>query len=303
MNPSSHLMFSQDWPSQPRVLVVDDSPDDLRLLFEMMSSHGISVAVAFSGKDGVEKAALNPPDLILMDVVMPGMDGFAACRLLKANPRTQWVPLIFLTANNNVEHRLCGLTLGGVDYIGKPFNEAETLARIGIHLELSRRLREAERPTATMAGALQNPQPVRAPTASRNEIMVQAAITYFREHLAAPPAPEVLARLVGTNETNLNQAFNDYCGLPVFGWLREERMAQARNLLVNTNTTIASIGDYLGFSSASNFAKAFRERFGMSPRALRQAKQQQDFCNMAEQQEQAALTRSASGHQGNDDAH
>jgi len=275
------LVFPQDWPSQPRVLVVDDSPDDLRLLFEMMSAQDIHVTVAFSGSDGVDKAVLSPPDLILMDVTMPGMDGFAACRLLKANPRTQWIPLIFLTASTEAELRVQGLCMGGVDYIVKPFDAAETLVRVAIHLNLSKRLREAE---SALKGAVPvSAPPVTHPTAqTRSFATVQAAITYLRSHLAAPPSPEILARLVGTNETSLNQAFNDYCGLPVFGWLREERMAQARGLLVNTDTAIASIGDHLGFSNPSNFAKAFRERFGISPRTLRQRQQQQRHVDQAE---------------------
>ena len=260
--------------AQPaRVLVVDDSPDDLRLLFEMMSAHDINVAVAFSGSEGVDKAVLSPPDLILMDVTMPGMDGFAACRLLKANPRTQWIPLIFLTASNEAELRVQGLCMGGVDYIVKPFDASETLVRVGIHLSLSKRLREAER-SLTLSAHRDLQTDVSCGAVSRNAATVQAAMAYLRTHMASPPSPELLARLVGTNETSLNQLFNAHCGLPVYGWLREERMAQARSLLVNTDTAIARVSDYLGFSTASNFAKAFRERFGMSPRALRQTKQQ-----------------------------
>ena len=272
---NSHQVFLPNWPNKPRVLAVDDSPDDLRLLFEMMSAHDINVAVAFSGKDALDKAVLSPPDLILMDVSMPGMDGFAACRLLKAHPRTQFVPIIFLTASNDPEQRLHGLMLGAVDYIVKPFQETETLVRVRIHLNLSRRLREAdqhrhsapaaEQPTLTDTGGL-----------TRDALIVNAAIDYLRAHLAAPPSPEQLAAKLGTNETRLNQAFNARCGLPVFGWLREERMAQARGLLVNTDTSIAAIGGHLGFSSASNFSKAFRERFGLSPRALRQARHTPD---------------------------
>ena len=157
------LVFPQDWPSQPRVLVVDDSPDDLRLLFEMMSAQDINVAVAFSGSDGVDKAVLSPPDLILMDVTMPGMDGFAACRLLKANPRTQWIPLIFLTASNEAELRVQGLCMGGVDYIVKPFDTSETMVRIAIHLNLSKRLRDAE--NAFKVTALADTQPDASPAA------------------------------------------------------------------------------------------------------------------------------------------
>lgn len=144
-----------------------------------------------------------------------------------------------------------------------------------IHLNLSRRLREAEQRERNGSARAIPPSPD-VQGVSRDALMVNAAIEYLRSHLAAPPSPEQLAVMLGTNETRLNQAFNAGCGLPVFGWLREERMAQARALLVTTDTSIAAIGDYLGFSSASNFAKAFRERFAMSPRALRQARHAPD---------------------------
>lgn len=206
--------------------------------------------IALDGQDGLDKALLHQPDLILMDVEMPGMDGFAACRLLKTQATTQAIPVIFLTAANDLESRLRGLTLGGVDYISKPFAEHEVMARIRIHLDLSRRLRQ------TSPAADPDPMPDTADndpatTERRNGVLVRAATAYLREYRAAPPAPEALARLVGTNEKRLNQAFVDCYDLPVFGWLREERMRQACELLTTADTAIGSIGDYLGFSSAA----------------------------------------------------
>jgi DNA-binding response OmpR family regulator len=258
----------------PLVLLIDDSPSELRLLLDLVRASVMRLIVALNGQDGLDKAVLHQPDLILMDVQMPGMDGFAACRLLKAQARTQAIPVIFLTAANDLESRLRGLTLGGVDYISKPFNEHEVMARIRIHLDLSRRLRQTS-PAAELDLMPDTADNDPAVMERRNGVLVRAATAYLREHLATPPSPEALARLVGANEKRLNQAFIDCYDLPVFGWLREERMRQACELLTNTDTAIASIGDYLGFSSAANFAKAFRERFGMSPRALRHEQLQQ----------------------------
>ncbi len=267
----------------PKVLLVDDSPSDLRLLLDVVSSATIRVLVAFDGQDGLDKALLHQPDLILMDVNMPGMDGFAACRQLKAQQRTQLIPVIFLTAANDLDQRLLGLTVGGVDYISKPFSEQEVLARIRIHLDLSmnrRRLSSelARSPVAvddtTGADVLERPR----------DLLVRSATTYLRQHLSAPPSPAALAHLVGTNEKRLNQAFHEQFGMPVFGWLREERMGQARRLLTTADMGVASIGDYLGFSSPANFAKAFRERFGMSPSALRQNWQQHQNDQVAQRE-------------------
>jgi DNA-binding response OmpR family regulator len=268
----------------PTVLLVDDSPNDLRPLVDMLALTNMRLLVAFDGQDGVDKAVLHQPDLILLDVSMPRMDGFAACRQLKALPRTQTIPVIFLTASDDLQSRLQGLTLGGVDYISKPFNEHEALARMRIHLDMSRRLREATQ--ALRAGVA--PADLQAGEAAqamrRDDLLVNAATTYLRKHLAAPPTTDVLAHLVGTNERRLGQAFHTQFGLPVFDWLREERMRQACQLLTATDTAVSSIGDYLGFSTPANFAKAFRERFGMSPRTLRQQQQQQRHRDRAEQQ-------------------
>jgi DNA-binding response OmpR family regulator len=128
-------------PAAPTLLLIDDSITELRVLIDMLAARKWRTLVSFDGLDGYRKATLKQPDLILLDVRMPGMDGFGTCRRLKADPRTQSIPVIFLTSAEDKEDRLTGLSLGAVDYIIKPFvSEEEVLARLGIHLELSRRL-------------------------------------------------------------------------------------------------------------------------------------------------------------------
>lgn len=242
------------------ILLIDDSTVDLRVLMELMSARQMRVNVAFNGQDGYHKAALLRPELILLDVHMPVMDGFATCRMLKNNERTRPIPVIFLSSANEVEKRIEGLSLGAVDYIGKPFSEQEVIARVGIHLDLVRR------PPP--------PHPVDEPDARdglarRDAVLIRTATDYLRQHLSLPPSPETLAKILGTNETRLNQAFHFEFAMPVFAWLREERLRQARELLASTETPISDIGGYVGYSSGANFSKAFRERFGCSPRELR----------------------------------
>lgn len=245
--------------SNPKILLIDDSVADLRVLTEFLSARGLDIVVAFDGKDGYRKAQLLRPDLILLDVHMPGSDGFATCRLLKANPDTSAIPVIFLTAANQPQERLTGLTLGAVDYIAKPLiDEAEVVARVQIHLELARRLRAAA-PAAPSAEVDTRPEAV----------LVKVATEHLRRDLRQPPSPEVLARLCGTNETRLNEAFHKIVGMPIYAWLREERLTQAQGLLGRTETPIADIGDHLGYTNAASFSKAVRERFGCSPRELR----------------------------------
>ena len=118
--------------------MIDDSTVDLRLLMEMMSTRQMRVNIAFNGQDGYHKATMMQPDLILLDITMPVMDGFATCRMLKSNENTRYIPVIFLSSVSEVNKRIEGLVLGAVDYIVKPFTEQEVIARVEIHLNLAR---------------------------------------------------------------------------------------------------------------------------------------------------------------------
>lgn len=246
------------------ILVIDDSLADLRILTEMMAMQKMRISVAFNGSDGYERAILQQPDLILLDVRMPGMDGFATCRLLKANAKTSLIPVIFLTAASDPEERVEGLTLGAVDYVCKPFAEQEVIARVNIHLRLAQ---GRGQPAALAAAAGQE----ESPGHSRDAVLTAAAVNHLQQNLRTAPTSEALARQLGTNEKRLNQAFQSCFAMSASEWLRNERLQQARHLLTHTDTSIAQIGDHLGYSSPANFAKAFRERFGCSPRELRLA--------------------------------
>lgn len=120
------------------ILVVDDNIDNLRLLNELLSHHGYNVRPASSGELALSAISKRLPDMILLDVRMPGMDGFEVCRTLKSQPLTHNIPIIFVTASKNQSEIQAGFGLGAVDYIVKPFHEVEVLARVSTHLELYR---------------------------------------------------------------------------------------------------------------------------------------------------------------------
>jgi two-component system, sensor histidine kinase and response regulator len=117
-------------------LIVDDVPENLQVLGSMLQRKGYDVNVASSGADALSFVAKQPPDLILLDVAMPQMDGFQVCEALKANPDTKHIPVMFLTAHSDKERIVHGFQSGGVDYITKPFHAAELMARVRTHLEL-----------------------------------------------------------------------------------------------------------------------------------------------------------------------
>src|SRR5512145_2643101 len=121
---------------KPEVLIVDDIPSNLNFLSEVLHLEGIGVMLATSGMDALEIARYKRPDLILLDIAMPLMDGYEVCARLKADPATRDIPVIYLTARTEPEDILKGFESGAVDYILKPFNATELIARVKTHLEL-----------------------------------------------------------------------------------------------------------------------------------------------------------------------
>ena len=123
---------------QDIILVVDDSPDSLSLISDALEEAGVSVLVALDGQQAITIAGRLRPDMILMDAIMPKMDGFEACRRLKANPELAAIPVIFMTGLCDTENIVQGLEAGGVDYLIKPVKPAELLARMRVHLSNAR---------------------------------------------------------------------------------------------------------------------------------------------------------------------
>ncbi len=118
------------------ILIVDDNSTNLSVLSQALKSAGYKIRAVMDGESAITQVERQQPDLILLDVQMPGIDGFETCRRLKANPTTQHVPVIFTTALTDVDSKVKGLSLGAVDYITKPFEQEEVLARVKIHLQL-----------------------------------------------------------------------------------------------------------------------------------------------------------------------
>ena len=118
------------------LLIVDDKPQNLRLISDFLAEQGFELMLSRSGAQALEKIELAMPDLVLLDVTMPRMDGFEVCRRLKNNARTASLPVIFMTALDDTAHKVEGFRLGAVDYITKPIQREELLARIQHHLQL-----------------------------------------------------------------------------------------------------------------------------------------------------------------------
>lgn len=253
------------------ILIVDDSTFEQRMLAELLSEQPYRFTAAYNGYQGYQLALATHPDLILLDVRMPEMDGYTACRLLKANPETENIPVIFLSGADAVDERVKGLQVGGVDYIAKPFTPAELAARIHIHLGLVRR-HDQSPPAAEETDS-------KPPQQHPDMVFVNAVKQLILDNLGDLPNLSEIARSVGTYREKLTLMFREQTGMTVFAFIREARIARGVELLQQTNMDVQDIALMIGFHNAGNFATAFRERIGVTPSAYRQRLQEQTLDN------------------------
>ncbi|MBE7374045.1 response regulator transcription factor [Pseudomonas lopnurensis] len=246
----------------PHVLVIDDMPEDMKALLVLLRAQPWRLSVARDGYQGYQRALALRPDLILLDVCMPQMDGFTLCRLLREAPSTCRIPVIFLTSAGSLEERLEGLSLGGVDYVLKPFEPEEVLARIRIHLKLANH--NGGQPAEEASALLLDDE----------QIMLRAALRYIEQHLGGLPNLSGIARKVGTYDKRLSALFRKHLGLTVFAYIREARLRRSQELLADSRLSVQDVADLVGFSSACNFSTAFRERLGITPTQFRHQMQE-----------------------------
>ncbi len=125
------------------VLIVDDVPENLSLLHDALDETGYTVLVATNGESALQRARQSLPDVILLDAMMPGMDGFEVARRLKADFATQHIPIVFMTGLTETEHVVAAFAAGGADYVTKPIRPPEVLARIAAHMQNARQMKQA----------------------------------------------------------------------------------------------------------------------------------------------------------------
>jgi signal transduction histidine kinase len=135
------------------ILIIDDTPMNLRVIVESLEGHGYRIVVATRGEEALKRASYVQPDLVLLDVMMPDLNGFEICRRLKAQPGTRDIPVIFMTSLASVDDKVTGFSVGAVDYVTKPLHVEEVRARVDTHLSLRAMQKELERQTAQLTAA------------------------------------------------------------------------------------------------------------------------------------------------------
>jgi DNA-binding response OmpR family regulator len=255
-----------------RILVVDDQPTSVGLLMAYLKGRDIDLLVAQNGEDGLRIAVDGKPDLILLDVMMPGSDGFTVCARLKADSRTTGIPVIFLSAAMETEDKLRGFAAGGVDYITKPFSEQEVLARVFVQIGDRQRLETlASQNLDEAVGDARS-----ASVTKREQRMFNQAVAILNRQLTEPPSGSELAHSVGTNQQRLTRIFREQLGMSAYEYLQQLRLERGRGLLRDTDLQVQLIADRVGYRNAGDFTRAFRRHFGVTPRQYRKGSLEAD---------------------------
>ncbi|MCF8167010.1 MAG: response regulator [Rhodoferax sp.] len=248
---------------RPSVLIIDDQMQSVALLLKYFWGQTIEVMVALDGQDGLNKALIGQPDIILLDIQMPLMNGYEVCRKLKSDYKTAQTPVIFLSANTSVQHKLEGFAAGAVDYICKPFSSEEVLARVYVHFKTSHSLAAVD----LSATAIPATRP--DPAKSRESQLIASAIAFLHASSEEWQGTEFLAHKLGVNEKKLTELFRKHFGMTVSEYLINLRLEGARARLTDSQTQVQIIAKDAGYFNASDFSRAFRNRYGLGPRQYR----------------------------------
>jgi len=249
------------------ILVVDDN-DDFRTFMKDSLKSEFVIQEARNGKEAWESIPDSLPDMIISDVMMPEMDGYELCRLVKSDVRTSHIPLILLTARTAEEHKLEGLETGADDYITKPFNFDILMLRIRKLMER----REAAQ--ATFRKQIEV-KPSDITITSLDEKLIQKAIKYVEDNISSSNelSVEELSKNLGMSRVHLYKKLLSITGKTPIEFIRTIRLKRAAQLLRESQLNISEIAYEVGFNNPKYFSKYFKEEFGMLPSAYQDKKE------------------------------
>lgn len=252
---------NQEKKDLPIILLVEDHGDVRRYIREHLQEK-FRIIEAADGKSGFQQALTDMPDLIISDVMMPGMDGYQLCAKLKQDIHTSHIPVILLTAKAGEESKLSGLESGADDYLTKPFNSRELKARVKNLIEQRRKLREIYR----REGLLQ-PSPVEMP--STEQAFIERLMKTVEEEIESETfGPEALSATLNMSQRHLQRKIRALTGQRPADFIRTIRLRRAKQLLEQQAGNVSEIAYQVGFNNLSYFARCFKEEFGQTPSAF-----------------------------------
>ncbi len=243
---------------KPIILIVEDNTDLRSYISEYMNSE-YSIREAANGKIGYDIATEIVPDLVISDVMMPEMDGIELCKALKQDVRTSHIPVILLTARASTDSKIEGLEIGADDYVTKPFDSKELLARVKNLIEQRRQLRKK-----FSAGVVLKPGEVAV--TSLDDSLLKKVMSAVEKNIADEDfGVEKLSQEACLSRAQLNRKLHALTNLSPAEFIRYVRLQRARELLEKNVGTVADVAHQVGFSSPAYFSSCFHERFGYPP--------------------------------------
>ena len=250
---------------QTVVLVVEDNAD-IRTYITRHLAQTYRVEQSDNGASGLAMARELLPDLIISDVMMPEMDGFALCKALKADPETDFIPVVLLTARADQSDKLEGLDLQADDYLTKPFDPAELLARVHNLIESRRRLRV--RFAQGEPGPLVALHPTTVDVSSADAVFLERVRSKVEAGLADDTlSVDMLAEAIGISRSQLHRRLKSLIGKAPSDVIREMRLERAAQLLAARAGTVSEVAYAVGFRSVAHFSTAFLQQYGCRPSA------------------------------------
>lgn len=255
--PYLNVSASSNNIEKPVILIVEDN-DDVRIYVKDLLISDYNILLAESGEAGIEVTKNDLPDLIISDIMMPGMDGFEFCKRIKSDWKTSHIPVILLTAKVDHQSKLDGLELGADDYITKPFEQQELLIRIKNLIEQRKQLKEKYSKTISLQTESSN-------STEENELIKKAS-SVIENHLGDENFnSEVLAKEVFMSRSQLTRKMQSVIGQGPGEFIRNYKLNRAAQMIIENKLSITQIALEVGFGSPSQFTRAFQKHFNCLP--------------------------------------